>query len=49
MELGKAEFNGNPVEVIDGLLGDVNVESVDLQHVARRLWIGKVLDSMSNL
>ena len=48
VEFDEAEFSGDPVEAIDGLLGDIDVESVDLQHMARKLWAGKVLRSVSD-
>jgi len=31
------EFKGDPVEAIDGLLANVNMDSVKLQYEARRL------------
>lgn len=32
------EFKGDPVDAVDGLLADVNVDSVKLQHEAKKLW-----------
>lgn len=40
-------FEGDPVEAIDGLLSDVNVDSVTLQHEAKKLWMSKVLENVS--
>jgi len=37
------EFEGDPVEAIDGILADLDVDSVELQHRARGLWASKVL------
>ena len=37
------EFEGDPVEAIDGILADLDVDSVGLQHKARELWASKVL------
>ena len=37
-------FEGDPVEAIEGLLKDVNVDSVTLQHETQKLWAKKVLD-----
>jgi hypothetical protein len=37
-------FEGDPVEAIEGLLKDVDVDSVALQHETRRFWAKKVLD-----
>ena len=34
-------FKGDPVEAIDGLLKDIDVDSVELQHKARELWISR--------
>ncbi len=48
VEFGEVEFSGDPVEAIDGLLQDIDVDSVDLQHMIRRLWAGKVLESVSD-
>jgi len=39
-ELG---FEGDPVEAIDGLLSDVELDAVELQHEVKRLWAAKVL------
>jgi len=37
------EFEGDPVEAIDGILADLDVDSVELQHRAREHWASKVL------
>lgn len=39
-------FEGDPVEAIDGLLSDVNIDSITLQHEAKKLWISKVLENV---
>ena len=36
-------FEGDPVEAIEGLLKDVQVDSVTLQHEVQKLWAKKVL------
>ena len=36
-------FEGDPVKAIEGLLKDVNVDSVTLQHEIQKLWAKKVL------
>lgn len=41
------EFVGDPVEAIEGLLADVELDSVELQHLARKIWIGGVLRDVS--
>lgn len=35
-------FEGDPVKAIDGILDDVKVNSVELQHSVRRAWTSKV-------
>jgi len=32
------KFEGDPVAAIDGLLSDLKMDSVELQHSARKLW-----------
>lgn len=44
----KIEFVGDPVEAILGLLSDVDVDSVELQHRAVEMWRLKVLRDASN-
>ncbi len=34
-------FEGDPVKAIDGILGDLKLNSVELQHSARRVWASK--------
>jgi hypothetical protein len=34
------KYEGDPVEAIDGLLSDIKMDSVKLQHSARKLWTG---------
>lgn len=38
-----ANFEGDPVKAIEGLLRDVNVDSVTLQHETQKVWAKKVL------
>ncbi|MBS7646632.1 hypothetical protein KEJ24_02170 [Candidatus Bathyarchaeota archaeon] len=40
-------FEGDPVEAIDGLLSDVNIDSVTLQHEAKKFWASKVFENVS--
>jgi len=35
-------FEGDPVKAIDGILDDVKITSVELQHSVRRAWTLKV-------
>ena len=39
-------FEGDPVEAIDGLLSDIDLDSVELQHEARKIWALKVLKNV---
>jgi len=40
-------FKGDPVESLDGLLADVNLDSVELQHLVIKKWAGEVLANVS--
>ncbi|MEM1582454.1 MAG: hypothetical protein QXK89_08105 [Candidatus Bathyarchaeia archaeon] len=40
-------FEGDPVEAIDGLLSDINIDSVTLQHKAKKFWISRVFENVS--
>ncbi|MDH5439303.1 MAG: hypothetical protein OEY31_01700 [Candidatus Bathyarchaeota archaeon] len=40
-------FEGDPVEALDGLLADVDLDSVELQHLAMKKWAGEVLADVS--
>lgn len=35
-------FEGDPVKAIDGILADLTLSSVELQHSAKRTWTSKV-------
>jgi len=39
--LEEVKFEGEPVDVIDGLLSDLKMDSVELQHLAKKLWVEK--------
>jgi len=41
-------FEGDPVKAIEGLLKDIDVDSVTLQHESRKLWTEKVLENVSS-
>jgi hypothetical protein len=43
----EVKFKGDPVEAIDGLLADLNVDSVELQHLIKKVWISEALSSVS--
>jgi hypothetical protein len=34
----EVKFDGDPVEAIEGILSDIKASSVELQHLAKRLW-----------
>ena len=40
-------FEGDPVEAIDGLLADIDIDSVELQHRIRDLWVLKTAGNVS--
>ena len=40
-------FEGDPVEAIDGLLSDIDIDALELQHQAMKLWLAKVLGDVS--
>ena len=40
-------FQGDPVDAIDGLLSDIDVDSVELQHEAKKMWAQKGLKNIS--
>ena len=35
-------FEGNPVKAIEGLLSDLDVDSVELQHLSTEMWAGRM-------
>jgi len=39
-------FEGDPVEAIDGLLSDIDIDSVELQHEIKGIWALKVLKNV---
>jgi hypothetical protein len=40
-------FEGDPVKAIEGLLKDVEMDSVKLQHETQKIWAKKVLEHAS--
>lgn len=48
VESEELNFDEDPVEAIDGLLSDIDLDSVDLQHEAIKLWASKVLKDVSD-
>ena len=43
-----AIFEGDPVKAIEGLLKDIDIDSVKLQHETQKLWAKKVLEHVSH-
>ena len=41
-------FEGDPVKIIEGMLSDIDIDSVELQHMVKYIWISKVLGDVSN-
>jgi len=41
-ESEEVKFKGDPVEALDGLLSDVHIDSVELQHKIKELWVFRV-------
>ena len=39
-------FEGDPVEAIDGLLSDIDIDSVELQHETKKIWTLKALKNV---
>jgi uncharacterized protein YggL (DUF469 family) len=48
VESESLSFEGDPVEAIDGLLSDIDIDSVELQHETTKIWALKVLKNVSN-
>lgn len=47
LPLESGEFEGDPVGAIEGLLADIEMDSVELQHLAGKIWVRKVLANVS--
>jgi len=48
LQLEKSEFEGDPIKAIEGLLADVKIDSVKLQHLSGKIWVKKVLANVSS-
>jgi hypothetical protein len=44
IENEKVTFEGDPVKAIEGMLKDIDIDSVTLQHETQKLWAKKVLN-----
>jgi hypothetical protein len=40
-------FEGDPIRAMEGLLKDVKIDSVKLQHEATKIWSNRVLENVS--
>ena len=40
-------FEGDPIRAMEGLLKDVKIDSVKLQHEATKIWSNRVLEKFS--
>ena len=40
------EFQGDPVEAIDGLLSGIDIGSVELQHETKHIWMRQELENV---
>jgi len=41
------KFEGDPVEAIDGILADLDIDSVELQHRLKEVWVSEMLKDVS--
>ena len=41
-------FEGDPIKAIEGILSDIKIDSVKLQHKIKDLWASKVLENVSD-
>ena len=41
-------FEGDPVEAIDGLLAEIDIDSVELQHRIKDIWISRTRENVSD-
>jgi len=48
VEKEEVSFEGDPVEAIDGLLSDININSVQLQHIIKKIWINRMTKNVSD-
>jgi len=48
VEKEELTFEEDPIEAIDGLISDIKVDAVELQHRIKDLWFLKVLENVSN-
>lgn len=46
IEAENITFEGDPVEAIDGLLSDLKLDSVELQHKIKDLWLSNVAENV---
>jgi hypothetical protein len=44
VEKEQISFEGDPIEAIKGILSDVKIVSVELQHMIKDIWISRLLE-----
>jgi len=47
-ESEESVFEGDPVEAIDGLLAEIDIDSVKLQHRIKDIWISRTRENVSD-
>ena len=48
VEREEIEFRGDPVEILDGLLSHIEINSVELQHKIKEMWIAGLAQNISS-
>jgi len=48
VELEEFRFEGDPVEAIDGLLSEIKINSVELQHKIKEMWMLRIAENLSD-
>ena len=44
----EVNFEGDPIAAIDGILSDIDMDSVELQHKIKDIWILRVVKNVSD-
>jgi len=48
VEREEINFEGDPIAAIDGILSDIDIDSVELQHKIKDMWILRVVKNVSD-
>jgi len=48
VEKEEVNFEGDPIAAIDGILSDIDIDSVELQHKIKDMWILRVVKNVSD-